>query len=362
MSRRSTNMLLIGGGVALAGGAVYLAFRRSSKTTENVQKAIEGITNIDAPPSERGKVKVRATGYWPYTARDDEKQMEGGTKDRKGKPIHTLEQHLADPASHPYVSVSGDDALWPYGQRISIDAWPSAVFRVVDTGSHFRGTGKVYRVAGYEPLDIAVNSSSTPVPKLVVATIYPGDNFASGKAVAASGFKDQTVVVGEGRTLDDVDALSRAVESELGHCSDDEQRAAAWAMRNRADVLGMTLKQLLAPLGVYGAPAVSKGYASTRRAATKRSTDNVIGVLDAHPSKDVTRGATEFWVPKLQQQMHMLGCLYRGAVANGDSERASRYARFAGYETEDAVRDSFQRNGFGVTTVVGDIELLGRKA
>jgi len=358
---RSTNILLIGGGVALAGGAAYLAFRRSTKTTEDVQKAIEGVTSIDTPPSERGKVKVRATGYWPYTAREDEKKMEGGTNDRKGKPIITLEQHLADPARYPYVSVSGDDALWPYGQRISIDAWPRAVFRVVDTGSHFRGAGKVYRVVGYEPLDIAVDSSSTPVPKLVVATIYPGDNFAGGKAVASSGFKDQTVVVGEGRTMEDVDALARAVTSELGHCSDEEQCAAAWAMRNRADDRGMTLKQLLAPLGIYGSPSVSKGYASTRRPATKRVTENVIGVLDASQSKDPTRGAVEFWVPRLQQQMHMLGCLYRGAVANGDSERAVRYARFAGYETEDSVREKYTNDGLGVTTIIGDIELLGRK-
>jgi hypothetical protein len=358
---RKTNMMLIGGGVALAGGAAYLAFRKSVKTTESVQKAIAGVTDIDTPPSERGKVKVRATGYWPYTAREDERQMEGGTKDRKGKPIITLEQHLADPATYPYVSVSGDDALWPYGQRISIDAWPNAVFRVVDTGSHFRGAGKVYRVAGYEPLDIAVNSSKTKVPKLVVATIFPGDNFEHGKAVATSGFKDQTVVVGEGRTVEDVEALSRAVASELGHCSDEEQKAAAWAMRNRADVLGMTLKQLLAPLGVWGAPSQSKGYASTRRAADKRATENVISVLDAPQTQDPTGGAIEFWVPRLQQQMHMLGCLYRGAVANGDSERAARYARFADYETEDAVREKFQSRGFGVTKVVGDIELLGRK-
>jgi hypothetical protein len=358
---RSTNMILIGGGVALAGGAAYLAFRRSTKTTEDVQKAIEGVTDINTPPSERGKVKVRATGYWPYAATEAEKKMEGGTNDRLGHPIITLEQHLADPAAHPYVSVSGDPDIWPAGQRISIDAWPTAVFRVVDTGSHFHGAGKVYRVVGYEPLDIAVNSSATPVPKLVTATIFPGDSFVKGKAVATGGFKDQTVVVGEGRTMDDVEALSRAVASELGHCSDDEQRAAAWAMRNRADVLGMNLKQLLAPRGVWGAATHSKGYASTRRPADKRATENVIGCLDAPQSQDPTNGATEFWVPKLQQQMHMLGCLYRGAVANGDSERAIRYARFAGYETEDAVRDKMQRNGLGVTTVVGDIELLGRK-
>ena len=38
---RKTNMLLVLGGAATAGAAAYLAFRRSTKTTEDVQKAID---------------------------------------------------------------------------------------------------------------------------------------------------------------------------------------------------------------------------------------------------------------------------------------------------------------------------------
>jgi hypothetical protein len=359
MERRSHILLLLGGGTLLGGGA-YLAWRRGTKTTDDVKKALEGVTDIATPPAERGKVHVRATGYWPYTALPDERKMEGGTNDRKGKPIITLEQHQADPAKYPYVSVSGDLDIWPYGQRISIDAWPGAVFRVVDTGSHFHGSGKVYRVVGYEPLDIAVQSSQTPVPKLVTATIYPGDNFEKGKAVASSGFKDQTVV-GEGRTLDDIEALSRALSSELGSRGAEEQTAAAWALRNRADMLGMTLKQLLAPLGQYGATSASRGYASTRRPATKASADIAIGVLDAPAAHDPTGGATEFWTPCLQEQMHMLGCVHRAAVATGDEDRAQRYQRFAGYATEDDVRQRHARDGLRVTAIVGAVELLGRK-
>jgi hypothetical protein len=363
---RKTNMLLVLGGAATAGAAAYLAFRRSTKTTEDVQKAIEGISEVTTPPTppeERGLVKLRLTGYWPYSAREDERQMEGGVTDRKGKPLYTLEQHKADPARYPYVSLAGDYALWPYGQRVVIpELGENLVFRVVDTGGHFHGASKLYRMVGAEPVDVCVNSSKTKLPTSVTARIIPGDNFEKGKSVASAGFKDQTVVVGEGRTVEDVEALARAVTSELGACSDEEQQAAAWAMRNRADVLGATLKQLLAPLGFFGPSAASKGYASTRRQADKRAVTNVIGCLDALQSKDPTGGATEFWVPKLQQQMHMLGCLHRGAVANGDNERAQRYARFAGYETEDAVRDKYQRSGFSVVGVVGDIELLGRKS
>jgi len=144
-----------------------------------------------------GTIDVRLTGYWPFVEGLSAAQrlMEGGIKDRKGKPLHTLEDHLADPGAHPYVSVSGDDAVFPYGQRLVISAWPGAVFRVVDTGGHFRGAGKVYRVLGREPLDICVASSSTVVPKDgTTATIVSGDNFAGGKSVNASNLQGQSIV------------------------------------------------------------------------------------------------------------------------------------------------------------------------
>ena len=88
---------------------------------------------------------VRCTGYWPFTARPDEQRMEGGTKDRKGYPLHTLEDFQAGRSD--FVSVSGDYTIFPYGQRLEIAEWPGVIFRVVDTGGHFYGPGKVYRLA-----------------------------------------------------------------------------------------------------------------------------------------------------------------------------------------------------------------------
>lgn len=159
----------------------------------------EGVATATASAVESGGTfAARLTGYWPYAAKTAaEKRMEGGHNDRKGKTIHTLEQHRADPTAHPYVSVSGDDAIFPYGQRIEIDQWPGVVFRVVDTGGHFRGSGKVYRVSGREPLDIAVDSPASKVSPMAVARIIKGDHFDKlGKELAAGKFKGQDVAVG----------------------------------------------------------------------------------------------------------------------------------------------------------------------
>lgn len=173
-------------GASLAGAA--LLWRKSEQVAQQTTDAV----------ATGGQFQARITGYWPYAAKSaTEIKMEGGHNDRKGKPIHTLEQHRADPVAHPYVSVSGDDEIFPYGQRISIDEWPDAIFRVVDTGGHFRGTAKVYRVMGHEPLDVAVDSPATKVIPLAMATIYKGDHFDKpGKEVATGKFKDQTVTVG----------------------------------------------------------------------------------------------------------------------------------------------------------------------
>lgn len=82
---------------------------------------------------------ARGTGYYP-----DGSALEGGFKDRKGKPLRTLQQFLAGSAS--YVSVAMDSNAFSYGQRLRIkelDAkyGKSIVFRVVDTGGAFRGKG-----------------------------------------------------------------------------------------------------------------------------------------------------------------------------------------------------------------------------
>lgn len=99
--------------------------------------------------------------------------MEGGQHDRMGQPLYTLEAYQRGEA--PYVSVSGDYNAWPYGQRIDLDAYPGVVFRIVDTGSHFVGPGKVYRDSAREPLDICVESSKSPITTRASAIVYEGD-------------------------------------------------------------------------------------------------------------------------------------------------------------------------------------------
>lgn len=133
--------------------------------------------------SDSNTFPCRCTGYWPFTARPDEQRMEGGVFDRRGRPLHTLEQYQAGEAD--YVSVSGDYTIFPYGQRIEIAEWLGVVFRIVDTGGHFYGAGKVYRVAGAEPFDICVASSHTPIVPLTQATIVPGDHWDRPGAVVA---------------------------------------------------------------------------------------------------------------------------------------------------------------------------------
>lgn len=126
---------------------------------------------------------IRCTGYWPFSARPEERRMEGGPVDRKGHPLHTLEDYRAGKAD--FVSVSGDYTIFPYGQRLTITEWPDVIFRVVDTGSHFHGAGKVYRESGSEPFDICVASSKSPVDANTYAVIVPGDHWDKPAAVVA---------------------------------------------------------------------------------------------------------------------------------------------------------------------------------
>lgn len=187
------------GAAAVGGGilAAWWAWRRAGKVEAAVREAVRE-PPAGAPPKPRPILAVRLTTYYPLAAKTEaERKMEGGLKDRRGKPLHFLEDHLADPQQHPYVSVSGDDAAWPYGQRIALDAWPGAVFRVVDTGRNFRGSTKVYRATGREPLDIAVRSKATKAPTEATATIFPGDHLDKpGREIASERFRGQEGVVG----------------------------------------------------------------------------------------------------------------------------------------------------------------------
>lgn len=355
MSERSVvaPMLLAGGGVA-ALGVVWLANRRSVAVEEQTIRAV----------ATGGQLNVRLTGYWPFAAKTaTEKRMEGGPKDRKGKPLYTLEQHLADPQKYPYVAVAGDDAVWPYGQRVVFAEWPNAIFRVVDTGKNFRGSTKMYRVLGHEPLDICVTDSKTKLPKTTSARIIAGDNFVGGRPVVTANIRDQVVAgVEEGRTQADREALARAVSSELHQRTREEAFCAAWAMRNRADSLGVSVAELLAPKGKYGDVRETGGYASTKRAPSKGAQQLANDVLDAPASEDPTNGAVEFWLPAQQDDLHRLGKIYHTAKRRGDVARMMKFAPFADYGSSDEVRAQFANEQLEVVGFVGAVELLGRAA
>jgi len=103
--------------------------------------------------------KAKPTSYFPSNS-----GVEGGFKDRGGLRLYTLQQYLRGKA--PYVSVAMDATILPYGTRISIPEMNQMYgreieFRVVDTGSAFRG-----RAMGR--IDICVESPShfhTSYPK-----------------------------------------------------------------------------------------------------------------------------------------------------------------------------------------------------
>ncbi len=83
---------------------------------------------------------ARGTGYYP-----DGSALEGGFKDRRGKPLHTLQQFLAGSAD--YVSVAMDPHAFNYGQRLKIRELETKygrtiTFRVVDSGGAFTGKGR----------------------------------------------------------------------------------------------------------------------------------------------------------------------------------------------------------------------------
>ena len=175
-------LLALSAGAAACGAALLASASATARATA-------------AAVSTGGTFQARLTGYWPFSATASERRMEGGLNDRRGKPLHTLEDFKAGRA--PYVAVSGDDQIFPYGQKLEIDQWPGVVFRVVDTGGHFRGAGKSYRAMGREPLDVCVDSSRTRIIPEATARIIKGDHFDKpGKEIATSGFRGQVVSVG----------------------------------------------------------------------------------------------------------------------------------------------------------------------
>lgn len=194
----------VGGGLTVAAGGLVGGWWRAQKHVAELKAAVKGQKpdGTAHPDAQAGiAFEARVTGYWPFTARADEQKMEGGVNDRKGHPLHTLEDFQAGKA--PYVAVSGDPEIFPYGQRLTLAEWPGVIFRVVDTGSHFMGLHKLYRVIGREPLDVCVHGTDTHVVAFTDATIIPGDHMdKAGKEVAVDKLGHPSASVGGGDGLD----------------------------------------------------------------------------------------------------------------------------------------------------------------
>jgi len=265
--------------------------------------------------------------------------MEGGINDRKGKPIITWEQHVSDPSKYPYVSVAGDFNIWPYGQRIVMPEFPKVVLRVVDTGGHFFGAKKVFRVIGHEPLDVAVADEGSHkrlgIPRTTTISVVPGDNFEAGKAVAYAKLPRSVVVGVDPHAPADLEAFSRMIETCFSRRPDDEARAAAWVVRNRAMKEGVSPHDILAPYDEFG----DDGYASTRLAPTGRATRIALEVVSSPQAADPTSGATAYWMPKQQDSLKALGM---SDLSEADVRRAHAAA------------------GLRVVGHAGDVELLAR--
>ncbi|HYV46627.1 MAG TPA: peptidoglycan-binding protein [Myxococcaceae bacterium] len=110
---------------------------------------------------------AKGTGYFP-----DNSAMEGGFKDRKGAPLHTLQDFLAGKSK--YVSVAMDSKAFPYGTKLRIPELEAKYgrpieFRVVDTGGAFRGRGTsridICTANRRASLDPTVNGKLTLIPQ-----------------------------------------------------------------------------------------------------------------------------------------------------------------------------------------------------
>ena len=134
----------------------------------------------DRPPSDpRARPPwepARLTEYYP-DAPASQRGREGGRFDRfPGRDKHPViwwEQYKSDPDKYPFVTASGDLKLRgrkvPYGARLYIEAYPDVEFRLMDTGGNFFGDGKVIRVPGHEPFDIAVAYPVAGQPRLHIS-------------------------------------------------------------------------------------------------------------------------------------------------------------------------------------------------
>jgi hypothetical protein len=174
---------LIVGGLSVLGTSIA-ALLLSRRTASQVKDAVDGV----APPAAPGStntIKVHLTHYYPFDVKTDaERKMEGAPVDRKKNPLYTVEDFLAGKSD--YVSLAGDYTIFPYGQKMLVP-WGNRILvgRVTDTGGHFHGMGKVFRVVGAEPIDVCVFSRDNSPPKSTVdVQVVVGDTLDAPGAVA----------------------------------------------------------------------------------------------------------------------------------------------------------------------------------
>jgi hypothetical protein len=111
-----------------------------SKTPEAKKPEASDPAAKPTRPDVISQHEATATGYYPHND-----SLQGGFKDMKEQPLHTLQQYLNGKA--PYVSVAMDNkAGIKYGQKLNIpelnkEYGKEIPFRVVDTGSAFKHKG-----------------------------------------------------------------------------------------------------------------------------------------------------------------------------------------------------------------------------
>lgn len=160
-----------------AGGSDFRVKQADRQTLRNSVR--------NGPVSEGKQFSSYATGYYPFN-----NAMEGGFKDKLGKPLCTLQQYLRGEA--PYVSVAMDDrAGFRYGQEVQIKELEQKYgrpikFKIVDTGGAFRGKGtgridictenanETYKVTGNVTLTFPPASDARPNTARIASSVRRG--------------------------------------------------------------------------------------------------------------------------------------------------------------------------------------------
>lgn len=77
--------------------------------------------------------EFKISGYYPFTAKKNEKNIEGGIYDKFGHILYTL------CSNKEYVSIAVDRRVIPLNTYLLIDAFPNKIFKAVDIGRKVKG-------------------------------------------------------------------------------------------------------------------------------------------------------------------------------------------------------------------------------